>query len=226
MGNMKTVLFVIVVVTTTYLALTFSHNAHSSLFPSPAANNSAVKLDGVDPPHAVDISGKVIPESSTRQPDKSIILAKDSGDEKWGELKPEAAFDHTKHNTDVMHSIDGVTVSACVECHHTDQPSARKAEEYLKRFERKEVLTAAQLETSKQPVKSCRACHFSVSSEETDEFPPKGVKYPKKTGRPPSGKLTNDVAYHINCLFCHDAAKKRDPKLKPLQECAECHIKF
>ena len=223
---MKSVLFVVLLLTSGYTAVIVARNVQSSLSLATSSANSSVPLDGVDPPHAVDISGKVIPEASTLQPDKPIILAKDSADEKWGELKPEAAFDHTKHSKEVTHSIDGTTVSACVECHHTDQPSARKAEEYLKRFERKEVLTAAQLETSKQPVKSCRACHFAPSSDETDEFPPKGVKYPKKTGRPPSGKLTNDVAYHINCLFCHDAAKKRDPKLKPLLECAECHMKF
>jgi hypothetical protein len=223
---MKPVLFVILLVTSSYMAVTVARNAQSSLSLTTTSGNTSVPLDGIDPPHAVDISGKVIPESSTTRPDKPIILAKDSEDPKWGELKPEAAFDHTKHSTDLTHSIDGTTVSACVECHHTDQPSARKAEEYLKRFERKELLTAAQLETSKQPVKSCRACHLSPSSEETDEFPPKGVKYPKKTGRAPSGKLTNDVAYHINCLICHETAKTRDPKLKSPLECAECHIKF
>ena len=221
---MKPILIVLLLATSTYIALTSSRSGHSSL--AAAFTETAAPLDGLDPPHAVDIGGRVIPESSTMQPDKPIILAKDSVDEKWGELKPEAAFDHTKHSMAVTHSVDGATVSACVECHHTDQPSARKAEEYLQLFERKELLTAAQLETSKQPVKSCRACHFQPSSEETNEYPPKGVKYPKKTGRAPSGKLTNDVAYHINCLFCHDAAKSRDPKLKALQECAECHIKF
>jgi hypothetical protein len=223
---MKPVLFVILLVTSSYLALTLAQNMQSSLSPATTLNNIAVSLDGIDPPHAVDISGKAIPESSTTQPDKPIILAKDSEDPKWGELKLDAAFDHTKHNTDLMHSMDGTTVNACVECHHTEQPSARKGEEYLKRFERKETLTAIQLEASKQPVKSCRTCHFQPSSEETDEFPPKGVKYPKKTGRAPSGKLTNDVAYHINCIICHDAAKTRDPKLKPPQGCGDCHMKL
>ena len=42
--------------------------------------------DGIDPPHAVDISGKTIPESSAVQPDKPIILAKDSQDEDEGNV--------------------------------------------------------------------------------------------------------------------------------------------
>ena len=191
------------------------------------ANNAApaVPPDGVSPPHAVDAAGKALPESSTTMPDKPLILAKDSADPKWGEHKPDALFDHAKHTTDVRYSLDGKTATACVECHHTEQPSAPAGQEYLKKFDRKEVLTAKQLEDSKQAVKSCRACHFQAASEETDEFPPKSVTYPKKSGRPPSGKLTNDVAYHTNCTACHEAAKKRDPNLKAPQTCGDCHVK-
>lgn len=182
-------------------------------------------FDGVKPPHAVDISGKVIPESSTSQPDKPIILAKDSDDPTRGELKLEAAFDHRKHSTEVSYSLDGKTITTCVECHHTDQPSAPKGQEYLTRFDRKEVLTAAQLESSKLPVSSCRACHFKASTEPTDEFPPESVKYPKKSGKRPSGTLTNDVAYHINCNSCHDAVKVRNPQARAPQGCYDCHTK-
>jgi hypothetical protein len=91
------------------------------------------------------------------------------------------------------------------------------------KFERKEVLTTKQLETSKQPVKSCRACHFQPSAEETDENPPKSVTYPAEMNRKPSGKLTNDIAYHLNCNTCHEAAKKRDPKNKAPVTCTDCH---
>src|SRR5258708_16558516 len=63
--------------------------------------NAASSLDGINPPHAVDASGKSIPESSATQPDKPFILSKDTNDPKWGELKPEPAFDHSKHNTDL-----------------------------------------------------------------------------------------------------------------------------
>src|SRR5258708_3950730 len=70
-----------------------------------------------------------------------------------------------------------------------------------------------------------RKCHFEDASEETSEFPPKGVTYPKEMGRPPSGKLTNDNAYHTKCISCHEAAMKRDATLKAPQACADCHVK-
>ena len=192
---------------------------------SQPATAPAALPDGVDPPHAVDTSGKAIPNESTTQPDKPIILAKDSDDPKSGELKPEAAFDHIKHSTLPNYGFDGKTVAACTDCHHTDQPSAPKGMEYLAKFERKEVLTTKQLETSKEPVKSCRACHFQPSAEETDEYPPKSITYPKEMSRPPSGKLTNEIAYHLNCNTCHDAAKKRDAKIKAPVTCDDCHVK-
>jgi len=141
-------------------------------------------FDGTTPPHAVDCDGKAILESSAKQPDKPFILAKDIGNNKdplnpWGELKPEAAFDHTKHNTDKMHTLDGKTLTTCVHCHHTEQPSASGGETYLKTFKRTMVLTAEQLAASKEPVKSCRNCHFQTSTPPAGEYPPKSVKYPK-----------------------------------------------
>jgi cytochrome c553 len=222
---MKLKLFVILVVTLGYLTVTFYSNKASSLPRPIALINSVAPPDGINPPHAVDTAGKAIPESSATQPDKPIILSKDSTDPKWGELKPEAAFDHTKHTTDLKHTLDGKTLNACTVCHHTEQPSAPPAEPYLKTFKRTEVLTAKQLETSKVPVKSCRACHFQEATEETAEFPPKGVTYPKEMSRQPTGKLTNDNAYHTNCILCHEAAVKRDPTLKPPLHCGDCHIK-
>lgn len=223
---MKLKLIVVLVALLTYLAVVLACNkketptASLSNHPSTAA---PAPPDGTDPPHAVDTAGKAIPAQSATQPDKPIILAKDIDDPKWGETKPDAAFDHTKHATDPNYSADGKASPACVECHHTDQPSSTVA--YLKKFERKEVLTAKQLESSKENVKSCRACHFSPTSEETDEYPPKSITYPAAMNRPPSGKLTNDVAYHINCISCHNDAKKRDPKLKAPVTCDDCHVK-
>jgi len=186
---------------------------------------AAASLDGTNPPHAVDTAGKAIPESSATQPDKPFILSKDSNDPKWGEMKPEMTFDHSKHNTDVKHTLDGKTPTACVYCHHTEQPMPVAGQPYLKKSERSEVLTAAQLESSKQPVNSCRKCHFQEATEETAEFPPKGVTYPKEMGKPPSGKLTNDNAYHTKCISCHEAGMKRDATLKAPQACADCHVK-
>src|SRR5712664_3274938 len=191
--------------------------------------STTASLDGVNPPHAVDTDGKTVPESSATQPDKPIILSKDIRDDKYGELKPEAAFDHTKHNTDVMHTLDGKTLTGCVYCHHTEQPMPVAGQPYLKKSERSDVLTSAQLETSKQAVNSCRKCHFQKSTPATDEFPPKSVRYPrelaKQIGMMESGELTNDNAYHNRCITCHDLATKRDSTLKAPTGCPECHIK-
>src|SRR5437867_11584579 len=81
---------------------------------------AAASLDGTNPPHAVDTAGKAIPESSAYQPDKPFILSQDSADPKWGEIKPELAFDRSKHNTDAKHTIDGKTPTACVHCHRSE----------------------------------------------------------------------------------------------------------
>src|SRR5258708_28771929 len=170
--------------------------------------NAASSLDGINPPHAVDASGKAIPESSATQPDKPLILSKESNDPKWGELKLEAAFDHSKHNKEVKHTFDGKTATACVYCHHTEQPMPAAGQPYLKKSERTEVLTTAQLDTSKQAVNSCRKCHFQKSTPATDEFPPKSVRYPreiaKQLGMMESGELTNDNPYHNRSIPCHD----------------------
>lgn len=199
-----------------YLLVTFA----SSHAPHGAALLAA--LDGTNPPHAVDIDGKPIPNESIVQPTKPIILAKDS-EAKDGELKREAAFDHVKHSTDPKYSVDGKAVVGCADCHHTDQPKAPAGQEYLKKFERKEVLTTAELEKSKQPVKSCRECHFQASAEETDEYPPDSITYAKEAGKTATkDKITNEEAYHLNCNTCHDAARKRAPKSP--QACADCHV--
>jgi len=207
------------------LALTLSFLSAGMLLNTRSARGVSNYADGESPPHAVYTDGSKVPSSSASQPDKPIIFSKDINDPKWGECKPEAAFDHTKHNTDPKHAMDGKNFNACVYCHHTDQPSASGGEPYFKKFERKEILTAAQLDSSKEPVKGCRNCHFQEATEETAEFPPKGVVYPKATGKPPSGKLTNDVAYHAKCISCHEISKQRDPGLKGPTGCGDCHVK-
>ena len=191
--------------------------------PALSRSNNASSVDGQNPPHAVDIDGKTIPESSATQPEKPIIFSKDSKDPKYVELKPEAAFDHTTHNTDLKHTLDGKTPTACVYCHHTEQPVPVATAPYLKKSERDAVLTAEQLETSKQAVNSCRHCHFQI-----EEGSPKGVKYPR--GSQPSEAagitvLTNQSAYHIKCITCHATAVARDATLKAPQGCADCHVK-
>jgi hypothetical protein len=243
---MKLKLFVILIVALGYLAVMIACNStsptgalvqesnttantNSQANSNTMANSNAVAptnssastqgTQGTNPPHAVDITGKPIPESSTTMPDKPIILAKDSKSPIRGELKPEAAFDHVKHTTDMRHSFDGKTITNCVECHHTEQPSAPRGQEFLKTFKRAAVLTAKQLEESKQPVNSCRVCHFQEGSKEVSP----SVTYPREMKRPPVAKVTNEEAYHINCRSCHDAAKKRDPTVKAPQACVDCH---
>jgi hypothetical protein len=182
-----------------------------------------ISLDGQNPPHAVTIDGQTVPESSATQPDKPIILSKDSKDPKYGEMKPEAAFDHAKHNTDPKHTLDGKTPTACVYCHHTEQPMPVASAAYLKKSERTEALTAAQLESSKQPVNSCRHCHFQV-----EEGSPKAVKYPRGTQPGEAAGitvLTNQPAYHIKCMTCHATAKERDASLNAPLDCDKCHVK-
>jgi len=232
---MKLRSFIILSTTSTCLALTVLFSASCSQSSSTALTGNAVRFDGTNPTHAVDTAGNSIQQSSVTQPDKPIILSKDSKNPKWGEFRSDKAFDHAKHNSDVAHTRDGKSLTACVHCHHTEQPSASAGETYLKRFERKEVLTAEQLKTSNDPVKSCRACHVQDGTTTTDGFPPDRVKYPKEIARAMEiaagaqfQKLTNQFAYHIRCISCHDAvmnAPNRDPKLNAPQECGDCHVK-
>lgn len=188
------------------------------------AYSTASSLDGQSPPHAVDTDGTTIPESSATQPAKPIIFSKDSKDKIYLELIPEAAFDHSKHNTDLKHTLDGKTATACVYCHHTEQPMPVAERPYLTKSERNDVLTAKLLETpGVQAVNSCRHCHFQV-----EEGSPKRIKYPKGTEpRDAKGEdvLTNRVAYHVKCITCHVAATSRDSTLKNPKVCVECHVK-
>lgn len=236
-----------------YLLLTFACNSSSpqqsaliNTTPTPAASNTAatntanVSTANTNTaaastpastnanPHAVDIDGKALPDESTTEPTKPIILAKDSEDAKNGEMKKEAAFDHAKHSTLANYSVDGKTVVGCAECHHTDQPKAPAGQAYLKKFERTEMLTSEQLKKSNQAVKSCRVCHFSASQEPTDEYPPDSITYDKATGKAATkDKIFNDEAYHLNCNGCHDQALKNKTRAKPAkapQACADCHV--
>src|SRR5688572_33106886 len=97
-----------------------------------------------------------IPKESKVQP-KEVVLGKDSQSDKYGEVP----FNHENHSIK-SYSIDGKSVIACVECHHTDQPvSALKPP--LKTGERDLLLTTAALAAADaKPVKSCRSCHLQA----------------------------------------------------------------
>src|SRR5438270_12207359 len=76
-----------------------------------------------------------IPKESKEQP-KKVKLDTDSLDDKWGEI----AFDHETHSLK-NYNPDGDGVTACVRCHHTDQPKENLKPPYVT-SERNVVLTA------------------------------------------------------------------------------------
>jgi cytochrome c553 len=157
-----------------------------------------------------------VPKESKVQP-KEVVLGKDSQSDKYGEVP----FNHENHATK-SYSVDGKSVLACVECHHTDQPAAGlKAP--LKTGERDVVLNAAALAAADaKPVKSCRVCHLQAGD---DSAPMPTVTYPDK---PAATKLNNENAYHVNCNTCHDKAIAARPTLKEKKvpggnDCLPCH---
>ena len=156
-----------------------------------------------------------IPKESKVQP-KDVVLAKDSQSDKYGEV----SFNHDNHTTK-NYSVDGKSVLACVECHHTDQP-ASALKPPLKTSERDVALTAAVLAAAdSKPVKGCRSCHLQAG-DDSATLPT--VTYAGKTT---PTKLTNEIAYHTNCNVCHDKAIAARPALKGKvpgsTDCLPCH---
>jgi hypothetical protein len=155
-------------------------------------------------------------EKESKTQPKELTLSKDSQSDKYGEV----AFNHENHATK-KYSPDGNSVLTCVECHHSDQPAAG-LKPPLKTSERPVVLTAAVLAAAdSKPVKGCRACHLQAGD---DSSPLPTVQYPDK---PAPTKLTNEVAYHVNCNLCHDRAIAARPALKGKapgsNDCIPCH---
>lgn len=151
---------------------------------------------------------------------KKFTLGKDSASQ-YGEV----AFDHETH-AEGKYSPDGKSVIGCVECHHTDQPkSALKPP--LVTSEREETLTMASWQASNKKVNECRSCHFQEGSV------PDGKTMPSATytegGKSKTKDLNNELAYHINCNTCHDAAAAARPELKKKpgfatsKDCTVCH---
>jgi len=160
-------------------------------------------------------SSQDIPKESKIQP-KEVTLGKDSQSDKYGEV----AFNHENHSVK-NYNPEGTAVITCVECHHTDQP-ASALKPPLKTAEREAVLTTALLEAADaKPVKSCRVCHLQAGD---DSAPMPAITYPGKTT---PTKLTNEVAYHLNCNVCHDKAIAARPTLKGKlpgsNDCVPCH---
>lgn len=185
--------------------------------PTPVANsntpaNTATKSIGE--------TKSLMPSGAGKKITKAFIFGKDSLSE-YGE----AAFDHDSHAFQ-MYSPDGKSAVGCVECHHTDQPkSALKLP--LVTSERDVTLTLESWRGSPQKVNECRACHFQ------DGNVPEGKEMPTATytdgGKSTKKDLNNELAYHINCNACHDAAAKLRPELKKKagfatsKDCTICH---
>ena len=156
-----------------------------------------------------------VPKESKTQP-KEIVLSKDSQSDKYGDVP----FNHENHATKT-YSVDGKTVLACVECHHTDQPATVLVAP-LKTSERDVALTAKLLEAADaKPVKGCRACHLQAGDDSAT------IPVVTYTGKTTPTKLTNEVAYHTNCNICHDKAIAARPTLKGKvpgsNDCLPCH---
>src|SRR6266699_3881255 len=106
------------------------------------------------------LSSAQTPEKESKTQPKEVVLAKDSQSDKYGEV----AFNHENHATK-NYSVDGKSLIACVECHHTDQP-ATALQAPLKTSERPVALTAKLLEAADtKPVKTCRACHLQAGDD-------------------------------------------------------------
>jgi len=153
-----------------------------------------------------------------------LTLGKDSTTE-YGEV----AFNHDTHSFN-KYTIDGKTDIVCDECHHTDQPkSALKPP--LITAERDVVLTVDALKKAGAPVvKNCRTCHFQEGNIPDAKTMPT-ADYADAKGKKETKELNNELAYHLNCNTCHDAAAKLRPELKKKKgfatsnDCLICHKK-
>ena len=163
-----------------------------------------------NPPSPVSASALV---DSKVQP-KDVVLSKDAKDPKG---KP-APFSHENHAVK-NYSADLKSVASCAECHHTDQPKS-ELKGVLKTSERDVVLTTKSLEAADaKPVKSCRSCHAQESAK------PAGWPENPKVNYPDEGEvvLTNEEAYHRNCITCHESVKKVKASTTAPTSCNSCH---
>ena len=192
---------------------------------SGAGSSMLAKL-GADPaatPTPANTAAKPpAPAAGDKKITRNFTLSKDSLSE-YGEAK----FDHQTH-AEGKYSPDGTSVVGCVECHHTDQPkSALKPP--LVTSERDVVLTMETWKASPQKVNECRSCHFQDGNVPDGKTMPT-AKY-TDGGKSVTKDLNNELAYHINCNTCHDAAFKLRPEVKKKpgfatsKDCLICHTK-
>ncbi|HLL75174.1 MAG TPA: cytochrome c3 family protein [Pyrinomonadaceae bacterium] len=181
----------------TLAAVALGFVALSASHLSPAAANLALRESKKQPEHVVlNKSPK-----TTKSPDKEVV-----------------PFNHVTHSTK-NYSADMKSVPSCAECHHTDQPKAALTNN-LVTSERDVVLTTALLEKpDSKPVKGCAQCHSQAGTKPASW--PEIVTFTRANGD--EVELTNENAYHINCIECHESVKKVKAATTAPIKCAECH---
>ena len=158
-------------------------------------------------------------QTATTIPDV-IVLGKDA---KLGQV----SFNHVSHNSG-KYTVDGTI--ACIECHHTAQPTT----EVLKHpplktawpADRTTTLTADLFSkgAAAAGVAACRSCHARTG--ETPKLMP-AIPELKHEGSTTLISLNNQQAFHRNCAGCHTEAKKEKPAIKAptTTQCTMCHKK-
>jgi cytochrome c553 len=165
---------------------------------APAAANFALLRDSKTQPKHVVLNKS---PKTTKSPDKELV-----------------PFNHETHSLK-NYSADLKSVPACIECHHTDQPKSALKPPYVT-SEREEVLTAAVLvKPDAKAVKSCASCHAQAGTKPTGW--PEIVTITRVNGD--EVELTNENAYHINCIECHESVKKVKANTTAPTTCAQCH---
>lgn len=161
-------------------------------------------------------SASLIAQGKTAQAEYKLATA----DAKNGTV----TFSHDSHTTK-NYSVDGTMPIACVECHHTERAAADAAKTNLKTVhpaDRTVTLTAETAKDAKTPeVQTCWACHAREGEKPkliaaSPEFTPEGESDPIT--------LTNQEAFHRNCINCHQAAVDKR-KAKAPTNCVGCHKK-
>ena len=164
---------------------------------APAAANFALRESKTQPKHVV--LNKT--PKTTKSPDKDLV-----------------PFNHETHSLK-NYSADLKSVPACTECHHTDQPKSALKPPYVT-SEREVVLTTAELaKADAKAVKTCGQCHSQAGTKPASW--PEIVTFTRANGD--EVELTNENAYHINCIECHESVKKVKATTTAPTKCAECH---
>ena len=198
----------------------FLNNISSKIGTTVLAQTSVTPTPTVEKPKPAETPKTETPKATDSTIPKEFTLGKDSLSE-YGEV----AFNHDTHAFQ-KYSPDGKSAIGCVDCHHTDQPKAA-LKPPLVTSERDVALTLETWQKSTQKVSECRACHFQDGNEPDDKEMPTATY--KEGEKEITKELNNELAYHINCNTCHDAAAKLRPELKKKQgfatttDCLICH---